>query len=121
MADRDPRHTPCGRGLRDLLAPTAAEAKRHKHKKKHQRPKPTPTPTCTPDPVAKTCSGQCGNVTNNCQKVIDCGSCLCDVRCNDTPAACGTALQAAIDAAAEGDTLIVCPGTYREASPSARP
>lgn len=105
---------PAAGGLREILEPLDAEGKRHKkHKKKHKPPTPTPTPACTPDPAAKTCAGQCGTVTNNCQKVVDCGSCVCDVRCNDTPAACGAALQAVIDAAPAGATRIICPGTYQ--------
>ncbi|MFN8662180.1 MAG: hypothetical protein U0075_09835 [Thermomicrobiales bacterium] len=100
---------PAAGGMRELLSPVEVKGKRRK--KKHK--KPTPAPSCTPDPKDQTCAGQCGNVTNNCQQVVDCGACVCDVRCNDIPAVCGAALQAAIDAAAEGDTLIVCPGTYR--------
>jgi hypothetical protein len=102
---------PVAGGLRDLLAPAQTAAKRHKKKKK--KPTPTPTPACKPDPVAQICAGRCGVVSNNCQQLVDCGSCICDVRCNDTPTACGAALQATIDAAAEGDTLIICQGTYR--------
>ncbi|MFN8662884.1 MAG: hypothetical protein U0075_13395 [Thermomicrobiales bacterium] len=36
---------------------------------------------CTPEPVAQTCAGKCGSVTNNCRKAVDCGACTCSPAC----------------------------------------
>lgn len=72
-------------GLLGILDADDAEAgggrrkrrkKRHKHGKGRGKNKP-----CKPQPVARTCAGTCGSVTNNCKKVIDCGSCECSPAC----------------------------------------
>ncbi len=53
--------------------------KRHKHGKGRHRRRHTP---CTAKSKAKTCAGTCGIVTNNCQKKVDCGTCVCDPPCD---------------------------------------
>jgi hypothetical protein len=49
--------------------------KRHKHgkgrRRKHHK-------HCKAKSKAETCAGKCGQVTNNCKKTVDCGSCSCD-------------------------------------------
>lgn len=57
--------------------------------------------------------GACGNACGLNQICVEGGCVACDVTCGGTPAECGTALQAAIDAATTDATLYVCPGTYR--------
>jgi len=52
--------------------------KRHKHGKGRRRKHHT---HCTAKSRARTCAGRCGIVKNNCQKKVDCGSCLCDPPC----------------------------------------
>jgi hypothetical protein len=48
------------------------------HKGKHNKHKKKP---CRPQSDAQTCAGQCGPVTNNCKKQVDCGSCVCAPPC----------------------------------------
>jgi hypothetical protein len=41
----------------------------------------TTSACCVPDSKAQTCSGQCGEMTNNCGRAVDCGSCSCNSPC----------------------------------------
>lgn len=54
-----------------LAGTVALEAKKKKKRKKK----------CKPEPAATTCAGQCGSITNNCKKVVDCGVCVCTPPC----------------------------------------
>jgi hypothetical protein len=51
-------------------------------------------PSCVPEAKTTTCAGKCGNVTNNCGTVVDCGSCDCEppcgecFKCEGTPGQC---------------------------------
>jgi hypothetical protein len=47
----------------------------HKDKDKNNKKK------CKPESAAQTCDGTCGQVKNNCQKSVDCGSCACEPAC----------------------------------------
>ncbi len=62
--------------------------------------------SCTPDPKNVTCESKCGSVVNNCQQTVNCGVCDC------LPVTTTSALQAAIDAVAPGETLTLCAGTW---------
>lgn len=77
-----------------------ARKKKGKGKKKPKK--------CKPEAATKTCSGNCGSITNNCKKSVDCGPC--------TPPCTGlqpTAdLQIAINDASPGSTLTLCAGTW---------
>ncbi len=81
-------------GLLGILAPEEADArgrrkrrkKRHKHGSGRRRTNrcgkgKKPQPSCTPVSVAQTCAGKCGSVPNNCQQLVECGSCACDPAC----------------------------------------
>ncbi len=75
-------------GIFALLDPDELDAKgrrkrrkkRHKHgkgrRRKHHK-------KCQAESKAKTCSGTCGSVTNNCKKTVDCGSCNCESACEE--------------------------------------
>ena len=54
----------------DRQRDVSAAKKRKKRKKK-----------CKPQPTATTCAGKCGQVTNNCKQVVNCGPCSCDPSC----------------------------------------
>jgi len=78
-------------GLLGLLDPDDAKAKdrprrrkqRHKQRKNRGSRKGTDKKTCTPESITRTCAGKCGDVTNNCGTVVDCGSCDCDPPCGE--------------------------------------
>ncbi|MFT4039376.1 MAG: glycosyl hydrolase family 28-related protein [Thermomicrobiales bacterium] len=61
---------------------------------------------CTPDAKAVTCGSKCGEVQNNCQQTVKCGACGC------LPVSDTAVLQAAIDDADPGDTVLLCAGTW---------
>ena len=52
----------------DRQRDVSAAKKHKKHKKKK----------CKPQPTSTTCAGKCGQVTNNCKQVVNCGACSCD-------------------------------------------
>jgi hypothetical protein len=77
--------------LAALLSDEAAgDGRRKRRKKSHHHRKRTGNRAgkrnrrpCDPEPVAKTCAGKCGPVRNDCQKIVDCGSCACEPTCAD--------------------------------------
>lgn len=120
-----------GGGLSAFLSPEETDAggrrqrrkKRHKHgeRRARKRRKHKKKPVCTP-----VCAGRCGGAADGCGGSCT-GSCptnqICD---NETCAACEvclsgdctfTSVQAAIDAAAAGTTIRICPGTYVPTTP----
>lgn len=90
---------PSGGVLCQMLEPaeTAAKDRRRRRKQRHKRRKQpgsrkpgdkrgdkkrsTPQTPCVPESVAQVCAGRCGNVQNNCQQQVDCGSCDCEPAC----------------------------------------
>src|SRR5688500_14760044 len=76
-------------GLLGILSPEETDAKgrrkrrkkRHKHGNRRRRAHGRGKKKCRAESAAQTCAGKCGSVTNNCQKSVDCGSCLCNPRC----------------------------------------
>ena len=76
--------------------------KAHKHGKGRRR-KPRRRNKCTPSSLAQTCAGKCGSVTNNCQKVVDCGSCVCDPPCGVCQTCDAQTGQCVPDSAQRGD------------------
>lgn len=46
--------------------------------------------TCVPETVAQTCQGRCGQVANNCQQTVDCGTCTCVPPCGACQRCAGT-------------------------------
>lgn len=64
-----------------LLGEEVAEAggrrKRRKRRHKHGQGRGRHTRQCRSRSWAKTCTGKCGVVRNNCKKKVDCGSCGC--------------------------------------------
>jgi hypothetical protein len=50
-----------------------------RHKRRHKKHKDN---GCRPEPVATTCDGQCGEVLNNCQQVVECDPCNCNPACS---------------------------------------
>jgi hypothetical protein len=69
---------------------TGAKGRRKRRKKPHHHRKKTGNRSgntkkrrCKPESKAKTCSGTCGSVKNNCKKTVDCGSCDCPAACED--------------------------------------
>jgi DNA-binding beta-propeller fold protein YncE len=50
----------------------------HKHKRKKKKKHGH---ACEPDSFAQTCDGRCGDVINNCDEPVDCGSCECNPEC----------------------------------------
>jgi hypothetical protein len=76
-------------GLFGALEPEDANARRRgrRRKRQHQhgkgrRRRKNKKKQCTPESTAQTCAGKCGNVTNNCNKPVDCGSCACTPSCD---------------------------------------
>lgn len=71
-------------GLASLLARDEADARNKKHnhgldaEKKRKKKKKK---KCKPDATSVTCSGKCGNVTNNCKQTVSCGTCPCKPSC----------------------------------------
>jgi hypothetical protein len=63
------------------LAEDDATAKRKRRKKKKKK-------TCQPEPLAATCAGKCGSVANNCQTIVNCGSCPACLRCDAVTTTC---------------------------------
>jgi hypothetical protein len=57
------------------------EHRRRKHRNKGHHDHKDKKKPCKPESLAQTCNGQCGNVKNNCQKSVDCGSCACEPAC----------------------------------------
>jgi predicted outer membrane repeat protein len=56
--------------------------KDHKHGKGRRRKGQNKKPKlCRPEPRATTCADTCGDVKNNCQQMIACGSCACEPPC----------------------------------------
>jgi hypothetical protein len=81
---------------------TAGKRRRQQRRKAQRRHRKR---RCTPEPVSHTCAGRCGQVTNNCGQVVECAPCCTGLTPTDD-------LQAAINAAADGDTITLCPGTW---------
>ena len=71
MADARGRRRHARHGQRDEHHHLTTQKKKRKKRKK----------TCQPESMARTCSGTCGTVTNNCQQPVECGSCACDPAC----------------------------------------
>ncbi|MEZ4561388.1 MAG: hypothetical protein R2853_01455 [Thermomicrobiales bacterium] len=85
----------------------AVSATKKKAKKlRKQGATPGKCPGCIPDARSATCNEKCGSVVNNCEQTVDCGVCGC------LPVTTTSALQAAIDAVAPGETLTLCAGTW---------
>lgn len=61
--------------------------KKHKHgrgrRRKHGK-------KCKPAAQSVTCAGKCGQVMNNCKKLVDCGSCDCNPACPECETCQGT-------------------------------
>jgi hypothetical protein len=106
-------------GLLAVLDPEDTEGKkrrrrrkdRHKQRKRKAQGKRRRRQKrwgCKPKGRAKVCANTCGVVTNRqtCGKPVDCGPCPC-TGLNPTDD-----LQPAIDAAPDGATLTLCPGTW---------
>lgn len=95
-----------------------AEAGR-RHKRKARRRRRQRNRACKPKSRRAICAGKCGTVKNrkSCGRRVTCGACPEDLGCtvtcasNQTPEACGTALQTALSDASLA-TVTVCPGTY---------
>jgi hypothetical protein len=59
-----------------------SERVEEQHKKnKHQHKRKKRKHRCKPRSDAWTCSGRCGQVPNNCGRMVDCGSCACGAAC----------------------------------------
>lgn len=77
---------------------------------------------------ADTCQSlgkQCGSWPDGCGGTLDCGSCTPPLQCGDgvcracdvCASGCAfTSVQAAVDAATAGDTILICAGTYPTAA-----
>ncbi len=63
-----------GRRPRRGTRPTHGKPRRHGKRKNTKK-------ECRPQSRATTCAGKCGEVRNNCQKTVDCGSCACNSPC----------------------------------------
>jgi hypothetical protein len=78
-----------------LIGELAAAKKRKRKKKKHKK-------TCKPQPVSTTCAGRCGTATNNCKKLVDCGSCPTGECCGGD-GTCGSCLVFVSSSSHDGD------------------
>lgn len=75
-------------GLLSMFSLDNAQAKdrRRRRKQRHNKRKNPgkrkgKRNKCKPEPVAQTCAGTCGSVTNRCKKTVDCGLCTCASGC----------------------------------------
>lgn len=101
-----------GRHKRRKAAGKQQRQDRRKAQQKRKRkpePQPTPEPECIPEAASQTCANTCGSVTNNCQQVVECSPCCTMPTVDLLPT---DDLQTAIDAACDGVTLTLGPGTW---------
>ena len=63
--------------------PGVGARKRHKRRRRRHRKhhKKNNKKHCQPESPAETCAGKCGEVLNDCNDPVDCGSCVCDPSC----------------------------------------